>query len=350
MATSLTERLGIRHPLIQAPMAGVSTPALAAAVSNAGALGSIGVGASSVDKARSMIAETRKLTDAPFNVNLFCHQPAHRDARREAAWLHHLAPWFAEFDATPPEAIHEIYQSFITDAAMLEMLLEARPAVVSFHFGLPSAAVIDQLKGANIRLLGCATCPAEAFAIEQAGLDAVVLQGVEAGGHRGLFDPQLGDPGMGTLDLVRTLAGRLTLPVIAAGGLMNGQAIREVLALGAEAAQLGTAFVACPESSANAAYRERLLHAQPGDSQITAAISGRPARGLINRFFLEVGRPLAGRLPDYPVAYDAAKALNAAASARGCAEFAPHWAGTGAALARAMPAAEMVQTLLREMQ
>src|SRR5690606_37520768 len=192
-------------PIIQAPMVGVSTPALAAAVSAAGGLGSLGLGASSPAQARELIAQTRALTALPVNYNLFCHAPAQADAAREAALCERLRPLFAEFGAAPPAALREIYPSFLADPAMLELLLEQRPAVLSFHFGLPLQAWIERLKGAGICLLACVTTVAEAKLAEAAGVDALVAQGIEAGGHRGVFDPQQRDAGLGTLALVRLL-------------------------------------------------------------------------------------------------------------------------------------------------
>ncbi|WP_394561302.1 NAD(P)H-dependent flavin oxidoreductase [Aquipseudomonas alcaligenes] len=344
--SSLCALLGIRHPIIQAPMVGVSTPALAAAVSEAGGLGSLGLGASTPEQARELIAQTRALTDQPFNLNLFCHAPALADAAREQAWLQRLRPWFAEFAAEPPAQLREIYLSFLADPAMLEMLLEQRPAVVSFHFGLPPQAWIGRLQAAGIRLLACVTTPAEARLAEAAGVDALVAQGVEAGGHRGVFEPEQGDAGFGTLALVRLLAHQSRLPIIAAGGIMDGAGINAALALGAAGVQLGTAFVLCPESAANAAYRAALKGEKAYRTEITANISGRPARGLPNRLSGDLG----AALPDYPICYDAAKALHAAASAQGNHDFAAQWAGQGAPLARELPAAQLLATLVEEMQ
>ena len=344
--SSLCDLLAIRHPIIQAPMVGVSTPQLAAAVSNAGGLGSLGLGASTPAQARALIEQTRALTSQPFNLNLFCHRPAQADAAREAAWLAWLRPLFAEFAAEPPAALREIYPSFLADPAMLELLLEQRPAVVSFHFGLPPQAWIDAFKAAGIRQLACVTSAREARLAEAAGVDALVAQGIEAGGHRGVFEPALGDAAMGTLALVRVLVQQSRLPIIAAGGIMDGAGIRAALALGAAGVQLGTAFVLCPESAANAAYREALKGEKAARTAITANLSGRPARGLPNRLYGEFG----AALPDYPIAYDAAKALHAAASAQGCHDFAAHWAGQGAPLARELPAAELVEVLVEEMQ
>ncbi|MBB2493866.1 NAD(P)H-dependent flavin oxidoreductase [Aquipseudomonas ullengensis] len=347
-AQRITELLTIEQPIIQAPMLGVSTPKLAAAVSNAGGLGSISVAASTAQQARAAIVELRGLTARPFNINLFCHRPSPVDAQAQAGWLEHLRPFFAEFDAEPPTELRDIYRSFVSDPEMQAMLLEERPAVVSFHFGLPDKAWIVALQQAGIRVLACVTTPAEAGLAEAAGVDALVAQGVEAGGHRGLFTPEQGDLGIGTLSLVRQLVSRGRLPVIAAGGIMDGAGINAALALGAAGVQMGTAFVLCPESLANEAYRAALKGEKAQRTQITTAMSGRPARGLPNRVFSEIGGPGAPALPGYSYTYDATKALQAAAVARGCHDFAAQWAGQGAPLARELPAAELLRVLVAE--
>ncbi|WP_425251622.1 NAD(P)H-dependent flavin oxidoreductase [Janthinobacterium sp. NFX145] len=343
------DRLGLQLPIIQAPMAGVSTPRMAAAVSNAGGLGSLAIGAGTVAQARQVIADTRALTDRPFNVNVFCHAPAVRDARREAAWLAHLAPLFAELGASVPVELDEIYATFIGNDAAFDLLLEQRPAVVSFHFGLPTPQQVQALRQAGIYTMATATNPREALLIEQAGVDAIVAQGVEAGGHRGVFDPQAPDERHSTSVLLRLLADRTALPLIAAGGIMDGQGIRAALDLGAAAAQLGTAFVLCPESSANAGYRANLKSERASATRLTSVLSGRLARGMVNRLIEYGEAPGSPPLADYPVAYDAAKQLNALASQHGNSEFAAQWAGQGAPLAREMGAEELVLTLAREM-
>jgi nitronate monooxygenase len=348
---TLLQTLGIELPIIQAPMAGISTPAMAAAVSNAGGLGSIGVGSVGAEAARGMIAAVRASTDRPFNVNVFCNRPAVADPSREAAWLAHLAPVFRRFDAEPPARLTEIYRSFVKDDAMLAVLLEERPRVVSFHFGLPPAEKIAALRGAGIVLLATATNLEEARSIASAGVDAVVAQGYEAGGHRGVFDPEAHDDRLGTIALTRLLVRKLEIPVIAAGGIMDGAGIAACLLLGASAAQLGTAFVACPESAADEGYRAALLGDSSAHTVITTAISGRPARCLANRFTAlgaEVGG--VGPVPDYPIAYDAAKALNAAAKAAGDTGYGAQWAGQGAPLARPLPAAALVAELRSELE
>jgi len=339
----------IAVPIVGAPMAGgPGSPALAAAVSNTGGLGSLAAGASNVEQTREMIRATRALTPGPFNVNLFCHRPALADAAREAAWLAHLEPYFRELGATPPQSLREIYATFPGNDAMLVMLLEERPAVVSFHFGLPSTEWIKQLRNAGMVTLACATSLQEAGECERAGVDAIVAQGVEAGGHRGVFVPERGDDGIGTFALVRMLTKQCRAPIIAAGGIMDGRGIVAALNLGAAGVQLGTAFVLCPESSANAAYREQMKSERAHHTRITAAISGRGARGLPNSMY-ELDRSGAPPIPDYPIAYDAGKALHAAASVLGNHEFAAYWAGQGAPLAREIPAAVLMSQLVQEM-
>ncbi|ROU00695.1 nitronate monooxygenase [Marinobacter sp. R17] len=346
----LLARLGIRLPIIQAPMAGVSTPQLAAAVSSAGGLGSIGIGAVSADQGREHIEATRALTDRSFNVNVFCHAPAQRDPEREAAWLEHLAPLFAEVGVEPPTMLNEIYTSFLADDDVFDMLLEQRPPVVSFHFGVPSPDRVRALQQAGIYTMATATQVPEAELIEKAGVDAIVAQGVEAGGHRGIFDPDAGDEGLATSVLVRMLVGRTRRPVIAAGGIMDGRGIRAALDLGAAAAQLGTAFVLCPESAANDSYRANLKSPRAATTRLTRTLSGRPARGLVNRY-VRHGEAAGSPTPaDYPVAYDAAKQLAAAAARLGKTEFAAQWAGQGAPLARERSAAELVGMLARELE
>jgi nitronate monooxygenase len=346
---TLLETLGIALPIIQAPMAGVSSPALAAAVSNAGALGSIGVGAADASGARKMIAAVRERSPRSFNVNVFCHQPAKADPVVEAAWLDYLRPHFAKFGADPPLALKEIYTSFVADDDMLAALLAERPRIVSFHFGLPSEERIRALRGAGIVLLATATNIAEGRAAAKAGVHAVVAQGYEAGGHRGVFDPDAEDSCLGTLVLTRALVRDLDVPVIAAGGIMDGAGIAAVLRLGASAAQLGTAFISCAESDADAGYREALASDAANHTVMTRAISGRPARCLRNRFTVLGADISARQIPAYPIAYDAGKALNAAAKAARETGYGAQWAGQGAPLNRDLPAAELVSTLAREL-
>lgn len=340
--------LGIRHPIIQAPMAGTATPELAAAVSEAGGLGSISIAAVDIATGRKMIRDLRERTAKAFNVNVFCHTPSVPDPLVERNWLDHLAPFFAEFKAPAPSSLHDIYTSFGADDAQLRLLLEERPAVVSFHLGLPPQSHIDALKAAGIVLFASATDVAQALAIQAAGVDAVVAQGIEAGGHRGVFDPLAADEQYSTLDLLEALRQRLSIAVIAAGGLMEGADIRNVLNRGAIAAQLGTAFVLCPESSANAAYRQMLASERASVTALTQVISGRPARGIVNRFITQVGVSDHPPVPGFGIAYNAGKLLSEAASKANNHEFSPFWAGTQAARAIALPAAELMALLIKQ--
>lgn len=349
MATYDPGRLfGLPLPIIQAPMASVATPALAAAVSNAGGLGSLGLGMSTVDQTRQLISETRSLTDRPFNVNLFCHQPAERDAEREAVWIHHLAPLFAEVGAEPPESLKEISTSFLVDEEMQRLVLDLRPPIVSFHFGLPPAEYLAALREAGIRTLATATNQHEAAVIEAAGLDAIVAQGIEAGGHRGMFDPGAEDERLSTTVLVRLLTRQTSLPIIAAGGIMDGAGIRAALDLGAAGVQLGTAFILCPESAASASYRANLKSERAAATRLTPVLSGRLARAMVNRLIRHGEAPGSPRPAAYPVAYDAARQLNTAAMQQGNHEFAAQWAGQGAPMARELLAATLVATLMEE--
>jgi nitronate monooxygenase len=348
---SLLDRLGIEHPIIQAPMAGVSTPELAASVSNAGGLGSIGVGAEDPRGARKMIAATRALTARPFNVNVFCHEPAMARPDVEAAWIARLGPELAELGVEPPAALREIYKSFLVDDEMVALFVETKPAVVSCHFGLPRVDQIAALHAAGITLFASATSLREARIVVDAGIAAVIAQGYEAGGHRGVFDPDAADDQLGTLALTRLIARRFATPVIAAGGIMDGAGIAAALRLGAAAAQLGTAFVACPESAADAGYRAALASDAASHTVMTRVISGRPARCLANRF-TQLGQGIAdAEVPAYPIAYDLGKALHAAGKRKSEYGFGAQWAGQGAPLCRPMmPAAELVRTLLDELR
>ena len=344
---TLLDRLGVTAPIIQAPMAGVSTPRMAADVSNAGALGSIAVGASRPDQALTSIAELRALTGRAFNVNVFAHAPAVSDPDREQAWLHAMKPLFASFGAEPPERLTAIYPSFNEDDDMLGVLLEQAPPVVSFHFGLPTLDRVAALRAAGCVLIATVTSLDEALAAREAGMDALVAQGYEAGGHRGVFDPAAADAQLGTMALTRLLVVNCGLPVIAAGGIMDGAGVRAALELGAVAAQLGTAFICCPESAADAPYRAALKGDAGKHTRMTRAISGRPARCLSNNF-TQWGETDPAAIPDYPIAYDAGKALNAVARKAGESGFGAQWAGQGAPLVRELPASQLIAALISE--
>ena len=345
----LLELLQIDWPIIQAPMASVSTPQMAAAVSNAGGLGSLGVGAMSAAAAAQAIATFRALSARSLNVNVFCHAPARPDPAREAAWIDRLRPQFAALQAHPPTTLREIYTSFIVEEAMFTTLLDARPTVVSFHFGLPRSEWIRALREAGVVVFATATSLAEAKLCVEAGVQVIVAQGYEAGGHRGIFDPEGCDDRLGTFALTRILTRALSVPVIATGGMMDGQGIAAALQLGAAAAQLGTAFVATDESAADAGYRGALESDAAHHTVMTHVISGRPARCLANRFTALARQVRADEVPAYPIAYDAGKALHAAAKATGESGFGAQWAGQGAPLARRFGAGALVAALVQEL-
>ena len=347
-ASAFLQALGVRYPVFKAPMAGVSTPELAAIVSNAGGLGAIAIGASTVDAARQMIQRTRQLTNKPFNVNVFCHEPLLCSSAQQQTWIDYLQPFFNKYGQPAPTQLTEIYPSFVGNQALTELLLDEKPAVVSFHFGLPQQAQVDALKAAGITLLATATSLPEARLIEQARIDAIVAQGIEAGGHRGIFNPAI-DAAITTADLLKLLKAHIRLPVIAAGGIMDGNDIKHMLALGADAAQLGTAFVVCPESAASAAYRAHLLNPATQLTQITSVISGRPARGLINSWHTAVDQTGRPAVAAYPYAYDIAKQLNSAVTKQGHDNFAVFWAGTQVRRIQALDAATLMQYLIEKL-
>jgi nitronate monooxygenase len=347
---TLLELLGIDLPIIQAPMAGVSTPAMAAAVSNAGALGSLGFGATDADGAQRMLQHFRERSERSLNVNVFCHRPARADAGVEAQWLSFLRPHFEAFSAQPPPRLREIYRSFVADDAMLAALLAQRPRVVSFHFGVPPAQHIQALRDAGIVLLASVTTLPEARVAAAAGVHALVAQGFEAGGHRGAFDPDAPDNCLSTAVLTRLLVREFDVPVIAAGGIMDGAGIAAALRLGASAAQLGTAFIGCQESDADAGYRQALASEAAHHTVMTRAISGRPARCLANAFTTLGASLAAPPIPSYPIAYDAAKSLNLAAKTAGDSRYGAQWAGQGAPQARiGLTAAALVERLAEEL-
>lgn len=329
-------------------MAGVSTPALAAAVSEAGGVGNLGLGAMNAAAAREMVQDTRRRTSRPFGVNLFCHHPATLDPVRAARWLGWLQPEFARFGAVPPPTLRCLYPSFSEQPDMLDMLVEERPVLVSFHFGLPDSVAIRRLHDAGCVLAVSVTSPAEARLAQAAGMDMLVVQGFEAGGHRGVFDPDAADGRLGTLDLLAALRQESSLPLVAAGGIMTGQDAAAALRVGASAVQMGTAFLVCPESAASVAHRDAVRMAEPDGTAMIASLSGRPARCLHNRFTALDARADRPAIPPYPYTYDAGKALDAAARAQGETGYGAFWAGTQAFRARALPAGALTRLLGEE--
>lgn len=346
MKSRLTEILDIDYPIIQAPMAGVSTPELAVAVANAGGLGSLAVGTMTAEQADSVLAKLKTMTNRPINVNVFTHETPKRDAALEAAWLESLHPYFAEFDAEPPTGLSEIYTSFNDDPDMLDMLVKQRPAAVSFHFGLPTVSALNAIKAAGILTLCSATTVAEARKVEAAGIDIVVAQGFEAGGHRGTFSADH-DAAIGTFALVPQVRAAVSIPVVAAGGIGTGAGIAAAVTLGADGVQIGTAFISTPESAAGQAHHDLLVGSEGHATEITEVLSGRGARGIVNRLMADM-RGREAEVPAYPVAYDAGKALAGAAKAKGNNDFAALWGGQAAPLNRQIPAAELIVMLHNE--
>lgn len=341
----LTKLLRIDYPILASPMAGASTPALAAAVSNAGGLGALGTARHSVDEFNQAVDDVRRHSNRSFNVNFFCHREPKPDPTRERRLRELLDPYYDELGISQPDAITAAPPF---GPAMLAAVVAAHPAVVSFHFGLPSAGAIAKLKEAGIIVIGSATTVAEAEALEKGGVDAIVAQGVEAGGHRGTF---LGSPTengrIGTMALVPQVVDAVRVPVIAAGGIADGRGVAAALALGAVGAQIGTAFIPTPESGAHAIVKASVMAARDDATRVTNAFTGRPARAIGNRFLAEMAALEAG-LPDFPLPLALTQPLGAAAIQRGSTDFSTMYAGQAAALARGLPAAELFARLIEE--
>jgi nitronate monooxygenase len=336
LRTSVTELLDIEHPILQAPMASAATPALAAAVSEAGGLGALGSAMLPPDELRRQAEEVRERTDRPFQLNFFCHEPPEVGGDVAVRAREYFAPLYDELGlGDPPEptapALH-------FDDARLEALLEIRPPVVSFHFGLPGRDAVAAIRDAGLTVLASATTVAEAEHVVEHGADAVVAQGAEAGGHRGSFLVEGDDGPVGTVALVPQVVDAVDVPVVAAGGIADARGLAAALALGAGAAQIGTAFLVCPESGISPVYREALRGARADATVVTRAVSGRPARALKNRLTSE----LSGVLP-YPAQLSLVGPLREAGAPHG--DFEPMWSGQGAALAREAPAADVVVSI-----
>lgn len=343
---NLLQQLHLKHPIFLAPMAGVSTPALAAEVSNHGALGSLGLGASSISSAQEQIKKTKQLTQGPLQLNFFCHQTVAADPIAQQHWINAIKPSFDQFSAPVPPRLNCIYPSFLDHDDFLNLVLETRPALVSFHFGLPHPHQIQALKQAGILTMVSATNLIEAQLIEQAGIDIINAQGIEAGGHRGCFNPNI-DAAISTAELVKLIKAHCNCPIVAAGGIMTGQQIRHMLSLGAAAVQMGTAFVQAKSSNAHPAYRQALF--QNSTTQISSSISGRPARALIQHWHTQIDRPDRPAVADYPYAYDLAKQLHAIASQHGDHGYGAFWAGSNVAQIRDLDSAALIDQLRLEM-
>ncbi|MEO8037990.1 MAG: nitronate monooxygenase [Betaproteobacteria bacterium] len=335
--------LGIELPIIQAPMAGAAAGAMVVAVSNAGGLGSIGCATLSLDLVRKELAAIRAGTNHPFNVNFFCHATPVVDPARENAWRAALAPYHRQFGvdtesipAGPGRA------PFSSDAA--DMLDVIRPPVVSFHFGLPAAPLLARAKATGAKILGTATTVEEALWLEAQGVDAVIAQGVEAGGHRGIFLTDDLTTQVGTFALLPQVVRAVNIPVIAAGGIADATGVAAAMALGAAGVQVGTAYLLCPEATITAVHRAALKSDAARHTALTNLFTGRPARGIVNRVMRALG-PMSDLAPAFPLATSAIVPLRAKAEALGSGDFSPLWCGQNATGCKEVPAAQITREL-----
>ena len=339
----LRDLLGIAIPIIQAPMAGAAFSDMVVAVSQAGGLGSLACAMLTPLQIRQEIALIRKQTSRPINMNFFCHKPPRPDAVREGSWKRRLEPYYRELgidlQPTGPSGSRGAF-----DTAACEIVEEVTPEVVSFHFGLPDKALIDRVKLAGCRVISSATTVSEARWLEERGCDAVIAQGFEAGGHRGMFLDAGIATQVGTMALVPQIVDAVKIPVIAAGGIADGRGIAAAFALGASGVQLGTAYLFCPEARISPLHRERLRSAGDNETALTNVFTGRPARSIINRLVTELG-PIAPDAPDFPLATDAVMPLRQAALTRNSGEFVPLWSGQAARLSVELPAGQLTKHL-----
>ena len=340
---TLQESFGIELPVVQAPMAGVQGSALASAVSNAGGLGSLPCAMLAPAGIADEIAAIRAQTAKPFNVNFFCHTTPAVDPDREAAWHAVLAPYYREFDIDPTSIKPGPGRApFSAEAAVV---IEAtRPAVVSFHFGLPPDELLERVRATGAKIVASATTVDEARWLAARGVDAIIAQGLEAGGHRGIFLTTDLTTQVGTLALVQQVVRAVRVPVIAAGGIASAQAVRAMLALGAAGVQIGTSYLRCPEATTSAIHRAALASDAARHTALTNVFTGRPARGIVNRIVREIG-PIAVRAPAFPLATAALAPLRAAAERRGSGDFSPLWSGQDATGCREIPAGALTREL-----
>ena len=343
---NLLDLIGIELPIIQAPMAGANGSAMAVAVSEAGALGSLPCAMLDAAKARAEIGSIRQRTTKPINVNFFCHTPAKPNPERDAAWRERLAAYYGEFGLDASAVAPSVNRAPF-DEAMCEIVEDLRPEVVSFHFGLPAPALLSRVKGAGCMVLSSATTVEEARWLEARGCDAIIAQGYEAGGHRGMFMTDALTTQAGTLALVPQIVDAVKIPVIAAGGIADGRGIAAAFALGAAGAQIGTAYLFTPESLIGDLHRAALRGAASDQTALTNVFSGRPARGLVNRVMREVG-PMSDVAPSFPTAGGALAPLKAKAEAAGASDFSSLWAGQAVGLGREIGAGELTRQLAEE--
>jgi nitronate monooxygenase len=347
ISTALTKQLRLTHPIIQAPLAGGGdTPDLVAAVCNAGALGFIGAAYLTPEQIIDRGRAVREQTAQRFGINLFAPWPVPQVPKQTQAALERVAPFFAELGLPAPSMPESVGSSF---PKQLDAAIETGASVFSFTFGTLPANAMEAIKRRGLFVVGTATTVAEAALLESAGVDAVVAQGSEAGGHRGTFAGDFNSGMVGTIALVPQIVDALKIPVIASGGIMDGRGIAAALALGSSAVQMGTAFLTCKEAGVPEAYKEAILNAHEDETRITRAFSGRPARGIVNRFMtaVEPDGNLAAILP-FPIQNALTRPLRTAAAQQGRAEFLSLWAGQGVRLARRQSAADLVARLVNE--
>jgi nitronate monooxygenase len=340
------ELFGIALPILQAPMAGVQGSALAIAVSNAGGLGSLPCAMLGPDAMRKELAAIKAATDKPFNVNFFCHTPPQADAQREAQWRQALSPYYAEF-GIDPSAIPPGPGRLPFNGEAADILEEFRPAVISFHFGLPDEALLERARALGAKVISSATTVEEALWLEARGVDAIIAQGLEAGGHRGMFLSDDITTQVGTFALLRQVVQAVKVPVIAAGGIADAAGVAAAMRLGAVAAQVGTAYLLCPESTTSAVHRAALASPAASHTALTTLFTGRPARGIVNRIMRELG-PMSGQAPAFPLATSGIAPLRAKAEAAGSGDFSPLWSGQNPSGCKAVPAGELTRMLAAE--
>jgi nitronate monooxygenase len=340
---ALLRSLGIRLPIIQAPMAGVQGSALAIAVSNAGGLGSLPCAMLSLEALRAELTAVRAGTDQPFNVNFFCHVSPTPSVERERAWRATLAPYYKEYGLDLNKIVDTATRKPF-GAEVADVVDEFRPPVVSFHFGLPSAELLARVRAWGSKVLSTATTMAEALWLEARGVDAIIAQGIEAGGHRGMFLSDDLTTQVGTLALVPQIVKAVRKPVIAAGGIADANGVTAALALGASAVQVGTVYLLCSEATTSAVHRAALKSAAATHTALTNVFSGRPARGIMNRVVREVG-PISAAAPAFPLAATALAPLRAKVESLECGDFSPLWSGQNASGCREIPAAQLTREL-----
>lgn len=342
----ISELFGIEHPIVQAPMAGPVTVDMVVAVAEAGGLGSLPCAMSSTAQVRADLASIRSRTQRPINLNYFVHRAPVTNPQRDEAWRRRLERYYVEL-GLDPRAPAPASSRTTFDEAMCDIVAEYRPEVLSFHFGLPSDALVARVKATGAKVISSATSVDEARWLEEHGCDAIIAQGAEAGGHRGLFLSNDISTQAGTMALVPQVVDAVRVPVIAAGGIGDARGIAAAFALGASAAQLGTAYLFCPEARVSAPHRAALRNARDNATALTNVFTGRPARGLVNRFVREVG-PMSELAPEFPLASGAVVPLRTRAEAAGSGEFTPLWSGQAARLGRELPAGELTRRLAAE--